>query len=257
MTTLQAIFLAFIQGLTEFLPVSSSGHLVLFQKIMNFENPPVLFDILLHFGTLGSILVFFRNEIIFILRNLKESKRTLMLLLLASIPTGVLGLFLSDYVSQVFDSIVLVGFAWIVGGIIILSTFFNKRTARRNYGEMSFKDALFIGFFQSLSLFPGISRSGSTISAGYFKKLKKEQAFSFSFLLAVPAIIGATGVHIFKADFSGVLPLINLLSMLTAGIVGYLALVLLKKLLIMEKFHYFGYYCVLLGIIVLLFALRL
>ena len=255
MSFTEAFFLAVIQGLTEFLPVSSSGHLVLFQKLMNFGTPPVLFDILLHFGTLGSILVFFRKEIIDIIKNLKNNQKLLTLLIVASVPAAFFGFFLSGLVENLFNSLVLVGVAWIFGGSIIVSTSkFNKKDVKENTKEIKLGDALFIGFFQSLALFPGISRSGTTISSGLFRNLSRSQAFSFSFLLAIPAIVGATGLQIIKADFSEVLSLVNLLSTLIAGFIGYIALVLLKKALKNEKFYYFGFYCILLGIIVLLFA---
>lgn len=251
----EAFFLAAVQGLTEFLPVSSSGHLVLFQKLFSFENPPVLFDILLHFGTLVSILIFFRKEIVNIFKNFRENQRLLVLLFIASVPAAFFGFFLSGFVENLFNSLVLVGVAWIFGGfIIVLTSKFNRKDVKENTKEMKWGDALFIGFFQSLALFPGISRSGTTISSGLFRNLSRNQAFNFSFLLAIPAIVGATGLQIVKADFLEVLSLMNLLSIPIAGFIGYISLVLLKKALKNEKFYYFGFYCIFLGIIVLLFA---
>ncbi|RJR25157.1 undecaprenyl-diphosphate phosphatase [Candidatus Microgenomates bacterium] len=253
MSFFKALFLALVQGLTEFLPVSSSGHLVLFQKLMNFGTPPVFFDVLLHFGTLGSILVFFRKEILAIVKNPEKNRKLICLIFIGSVPAATFGFILSSYLEEVFDSLFFTGSAWILGGVIIVSTFFVGKRSKEK--EMNFKDAFFIGLFQALALFPGISRSGTTISSGLFRNLSRDQVFNFSFLLAIPAIIGATGLQALEADYSQFFSFVNIFSMVLAGIIGYLALFLLKKVLVKEKFYYFGFYCLFLGAGVLIFSL--
>lgn len=257
----QAIFLAIIQGLTEFLPISSSGHLVIFQKLFGL-NPPVLFDILVHVGTLGAIIVYFLKPL------LKISKHTLLLVIIGTIPAMVVGLFLQTYINQIFDSLRLVGIALLItAGLLLVSKRFkllNRRfkPARQSLalkalagGYPKWQDALFVGIFQALAILPGVSRSGSTIVAGLARKLDRETAFRFSFYLAIPAILGALALQI--PDLIG--GQVNYLSqgilgMIIAGAVGYEALKILEKTLLGAKLWLFGIYCLVLGIIIFLFS---
>ncbi|NIM03664.1 undecaprenyl-diphosphatase, partial [bacterium] len=185
----QAIILAIVQGLTEFLPVSSSGHLVIFQKLFNLTEPPVLFDILIHVGTLGAILLYFRKEIV------KISKKTIWLIFIGTIPALVVGLLLQGYISLIFDSLKLVGVTLLItAGLLFLSKQFSQ--LNRRFSHLKWLDALFIGAFQALAILPGISRSGSTIVSGMWRKLDRKTAFQFSFYLAIPAILGALTLQI-------------------------------------------------------------
>jgi len=243
----QAIFLAIIQGLTEFLPISSSGHLVIFQKLFGLK-PPVLFDILVHVGTLGAIIAYFLKPL------LKISKHTLLLVIIGTIPAIVVGLFLQRYITQIFDSLKLVGVALLMtAGLLLVSKRFKLLNRRFKY--LKWQDALFVGIFQVLAILPGVSRSGSTIVAGLARKLDRETAFRFSFYLAIPAILGALTLQI--PDLIG--GQVNYLSqgilgMIIAGAVGYEALKILEKTLLGAKFWLFGIYCLVLGIVILLFS---
>jgi undecaprenyl-diphosphatase len=254
MTPFEALFLATIQGLTEFLPISSSGHLVLFQKILGIVRPPIFFDVLLHLGTLGSIVVFFRKEIGDLLFHWRRQLDTWLLILLGSVPVALAGLLFNSKVELAFNSLWLVGAAWIFFGSWLLLT--GKVKSVNKAKPITWKDSLFVGVFQALALLPGISRSGSTISAGLIRQLPRESAFRFSFLLAIPAILGATFLEIKEVSLEEAFSLIPFLSMLIAGVVGYLALVLLQKTLKSEKFCLFGFYCLAIGVLALLLAFR-
>ncbi len=254
MTIFQALFLALVQGITEFLPVSSSGHLILFQKLFGITSPPVLFDVLLHFGTLGAILIYFRKEISLLFKECKKNINTWRLIIIGTIPAVILGLCINNMIEEVFNSLELVGVMWLVMGTMLLSTKkINKENSGKELGDVKVKDALIVGIFQGLALLPGISRAGSTIFGGLLRKLNPKTAFTFSFLLAIPAILGATVLQLIsnkpnKADLlNGVLP------MFVAGWVGFYSLKFLQKILISRKFYLFGFYCLFLGIIVLLF----
>ena len=243
----QAIFLAIIQGLTEFLPISSSGHLVIFQKLFGLK-PPVLFDILVHVGTLGAIIAYFLKPL------LKISKHTLLLVIIGTIPAIVVGLFLQRYITQIFDSLKLVGVALLMtAGLLLVSKRFKLLNRRFKY--LKWQDALFVGIFQVLAILPGVSRSGSTIVAGLARKLDRETAFRFSFYLAIPAILGALALQIpdlidWQVNYLSQ----GILGMIIAGAVGYEALKILEKTLLGAKFWLFGIYCLVLGIVILLFS---
>lgn len=253
MSLFQAIFLAIVQGLTEFLPVSSSGHLVLFQKIFGIDEPPVFFDILLHLGTLGAILFFFKNEIIDLIVNFRKRIKIWFLIIIGSIPAVITGYFLNSKISEIFGSIELVGVMWIIFGLLLLSLKFVKnKTNKEKLHEISFVDAFVVGLFQATALFPGISRSGSTVTGGLLKKLSPSNAFTFSFLLSIPAILGAVILKVKEIKMLDVNVGLCLLSMIIAGIIGFFILRVLKKILVSEKFYFFGIYCFVLGLIILL-----
>lgn len=246
MSYLQAIFLAIVQGLTEFLPVSSSGHLVIFQKLFHFSEPPILFDVLVHVGTLGAILVFFREELV------KISRKTVWLIIIGTVPAVIIGLFLQTYINQIFNSLKLVGAALLVTSSLL---FLSKRfkSLNRSFKEMKWLDAFLIGCFQAIAIIPGVSRSGSTIVAGLGRKLNRETAFKFSFYLAVPAILGALILQTPDLIYSPCAYLgQGFLGMVVAGIVGYGALRILEETLIKARLWLFGFYCLALGIVILL-----
>ena len=258
MNFFQSISLAAVQGLTEFLPVSSSGHLVLLQKLFGIEKTPVFFDVLLHLGTLGAVLLFFKREIFFLFENWKKKINLWLLLFIGTMPAAFFGLVLNPKIELIFNSLELVGLMWIVAGILLLST--KKLTAKQTkksekLEEIKLSDSLVVGLFQAVALFPGISRSGSTIVGGLSRNFSPKLALLFSFLLSVPAIFGAAILELKKVELGEINIGISLTSMLIAGIVGYFSLKLLRKVLISEKFFYFGYYCLVLGVAVCLFSL--
>lgn len=244
----QAIFLAIIQGLTEFLPISSSGHLVISQKLLGLK-PPILFDILVHVGTLGAIIIYFWKPL------LKISKQTVSMVVIGTIPAAVAGLFLQRYIAQIFDSLRLVGMALLITAGLLFSScqFKSLNKQKRLFKYLKWKDALFIGIFQALAILPGISRSGSTIVAGLWRRADRETAFRFSFYLAIPAILGALALQIPDLIDGQVTYLSQgILGMVIAGIIGYGALKILEETLLSTKFWLFGIYCLILGIIILL-----
>ena len=256
MTYLQAILLATIQGLAEFLPISSSGHLVIFQKLLRIDTPQVLFDIMVHLGTLIAIIFYFKDQLIQLLERMiqkeKKSWHFFLMIILGTLPAVVAGFFLQRHINQIFSSLRLVGVSLLITAGLLFSTLFIKKT-RPDFRYLKWQDALFIGAFQAIAILPGVSRAGSTIVAGLWRKLDKETVFQFSFLLAIPAIIGAfvlqipdlTNHHFNYLNQS-------ILGMVVAGIVGYFALRILESLLKSAKIFYFGFYCLLLGILALL-----
>lgn len=248
MTFFQAIFLGIVQGITEFLPISSSGHLVIFQKLFGFQEAPVVFDTLLHFGTLVALIIFFWNDI----KKIFQDKKLIVLLIIGTIPVVIVGFLLQDKIDEIFNSLLLVGISFLITAIILLLTSLVKNQ-QKNLKDISFRDATVVGLFQALSILPGVSRSGSTMSGALFQKIKKEDAFNFSFYLGMIAIFGAAVLQVPSiSSFSSTEAINGLLGFLFAGIVGFFALKILKKIVVQGKFHYFGIYCAVLGIICIL-----
>tara|TARA_Y100000034_G_scaffold129862_1_gene187115 strand:- start:1155 stop:1916 length:762 start_codon:yes stop_codon:yes gene_type:complete len=251
MNLLHAIILGVIQGITEWLPVSSSGHLVIAQNLFSLGSE-VVFDLWLHIATLLVIFTVFRKDIISILRAVltwdsksKEFKWGLYVLL-ANIPILVVGFFLRNYISTLFASTTVVGVALLFTATILFVS--EKRTIPH---EVNFKNSIVTGIFQAMAIVPGISRSGTTISSGLLQGISKQDAAKFSFLMAIPAFIGA---GILKAGeiSAGMFSLPYLIGFLTALIVGYFSLKLLLRIIEQKKLHYFAYYCAILGVIVLI-----
>ncbi len=248
-----ALILGVLQGLTEFLPVSSSGHLVLGQSILGLKEPELLFDVLLHVGTLAAVIVFYGKDIRRIAWGWCSSllgkdsgdgaARTGWLLILGSIPAGIVGVFLGDLVEQMFASPKLAACALLgTGGILSLSE--PRKGGGREEAQMTAKDALIIGLFQAFAIVPGISRSGATIAAALMRGVAREQAARFSFLLSVPAILGAFALKI--KDLEGPLGarlLPYAVGALAAAIVGTLALGWLIRLVRGGNLARFRYYC--------------
>ncbi len=254
----QAIILGTIQGLTEFLPVSSSAHLVIAQHFLGLSEPGgmVVFDILLHIGTLGAVIVYFREDIADILRNLawwkpdvnKAKFRLAAMVILGTIPTGIIGLVFKKPLEALFDAALPVSFMLLITGCILWAAD-HVVTGDRNLDNLGWKDALLIGTMQGVAILPGISRSGSTISAGIFRRMKREQAARYSFLLFIPAILGAVVLEARKlahASTTNMLPVV--LGAGAAAVVGYLSIGWLLKLVQHKRFRYFAYYCWLAGL---------
>jgi undecaprenyl-diphosphatase len=242
-----AIFLGVVQGLTEFLPVSSSGHLVLLQKIFGLTEPPIFFDTLVHLGTLGAVVVFFRRELGRVLRV----ERVLRNIAVGTVPAVVVGLVVQQFLlEKIFGSLLLVGLGFLVTGALL---FWSKKLDQGIKGLKGLKDAdaLKIGLFQAAALLPGISRSGSTIVGGLSQKLDREEAFKFSFYLSIPAIIGANLLQLRNLQSFELLPQC-LLGLLTAFVVGYFSLKILQKILRSQKLYYFSFYCFSIGVLTLL-----
>lgn len=236
MTFSQALILGLLQGLTEFLPVSSSGHLVIAQHLFGLLTPPVFFDILLHLATALAVIVVLRRPMFSL------DKKTIGFILLASLPAGVVGVLLNSSIAVLFSSVKLVAVALIFTGLLLFFTRYFLSQANRT--RLTWQNTLFIGLFQAIAIIPGISRSASTISAGIFAKLKPELVFNFSFFLALPAIFGAALLQLKDVNFSSsLLTLPLLIGFIAAFMSGILSLKLLKKFVSQGKFSFFAYYC--------------
>ena len=248
----QVIVLAIVQGLTEFLPISSSGHLVIFQKLLGLSEAPVDLDVLLHFGTLMAIIFFFKKELLDLFKNLKKDTGLLQLIFIGSLPAGLVGLIFKKNLENSFNSLLIVGICYLVTAIFLFSTRFIRLKRSGSLEQIKISDAFLIGIFQALAVLPGISRSGSTIVVGWWRGLSGSASFSFSFLLAIPAIIGAVILELpdifAKSDHLGY----SLLGMLISVVIGLFSLKFLQNVLKNRKLYLFGFYCFTLGILILL-----
>ncbi|MEN6554332.1 MAG: undecaprenyl-diphosphatase UppP [Methanobacterium sp.] len=268
-TIIQAIILGIVQGLTEFLPVSSSAHLVLVPPLINvnYANPSqaVAFDTLLHLGTLLAVIAYFWKDIIHIITGfvssildifrgkfrtgLREdpSKRLVWLLVIGTIPAALTGILLNKQFEALFNNYAAVGFFLIITGVLLWAAE-RVKTGHKEIKEVSFKNALSIGIFQAFAIAPGISRSGSTIAAGLFSGLERELAARYSFLLAIPTIAGAALVQVKDIGTGLEANTAALVSgFLAALIVGFLAIKLLLKLIKERTLMIFAYYCWIVG----------
>ena len=270
MNTLEAIILGTIQGLTEFLPVSSSGHLVLFQNLFGMHEPELLFDICLHVGTLAAVLIVFYREIFEILTALiqipvrlkaaggignlcanDESIRMALLIVVGSIPTAVIGLLFKEITEQLFGSLTIVGCMLLVTGTVLWLTR-RIRSTGRPIERTSLKDALLIGIVQGLAILPGISRSGSTISVALFLGVDRKVAGRYSFLLSIPAIVGALILSLDTPELHTTIPIGTILAgSVISAVVGWLALVVLLRVVDRGQLHRFAPYCWLVGVVTL------
>jgi undecaprenyl-diphosphatase len=249
-----AILLGLIQGLTEFLPVSSSGHLAVAQYFLpGFSQPGLLFDIVLHLGTLLAVLVYFRREIWFMLRALGPGsgdptwRRLWILLAVGTIPAVVAALLFGDLIEESFSALWVVGVGWIVTGVLLLSTAPLKES-ERNLGDWKLTDALAVGLFQGAALLPGISRSGSTIAGGLLRGFSHDASARFSFLLSIPAILGAAVYDLPRVSLVGAEASVGYAAGFAAAfLVGYLCIGVVLRLLAIRRFHLFGYYCLAAG----------
>jgi undecaprenyl-diphosphatase len=275
MTTLEAIILGIIQGLTEFLPVSSSGHLVLFQKMFGLKQAELFFDVGVHLGTLAAVIVVFRREVKNIIMALMQlislagpkggilqrveydsQLKMALLIVIGSIPTAILGLLFRGIADRLFASGLITGLMLIVTGLLLWLT--RRKAAEADQARndsLTPKKALIIGIVQGLAIVPGISRSGSTISIGLLLGIDREMAARYSFLLSIPAIIGAGLLSLTEGLSQTDLAIrAALLGALTAAIVGYAALKSLLQMVKKGRLHVFAPYCWLVGILAIIFS---
>ena len=244
------ILLALIQGFTEFFPVSSSGHLLVFQQLLGFSTMPLVYDIFFHLGTLLAVLLYFFKDLKPLALRFyeKENFRMLLLLATASLPTAIIGFVFKDALETLFVKNAYLGFCFIFTAIVLLASKYLrvKRIAM-------FPAAFVIGVCQGIAIIPGVSRSGMTIAAALILGLGFEFSFKFSFLLSIPAVVGAVLLEFDKIPWQGEHWPGLLLAVLAASLFGFVALGLLKKILVREKFHNFGIYLLAAGIVTLLF----
>ncbi len=263
--------LGLLQGLTEFLPVSSSGHLVLLQNFLGMTEPELLLDISLHIGTLLAVLVVFFPEVRSIIttafhlpelykregnfRNLFETNqdvKMVLLVIIGSIPTAFIGFFFHQIADQIFGSVWIAGIMLLITGTFLWFTRY-VRLSGRTFARMKYSDAIVVGCVQGLAILPGISRSGATISAALFMGIDREVSGRYSFLLCIPAIFGAMLLEMKSSLGQPAIPLpMILIGTFIAAVIGFMSLKILLKIVKNGRLHYFSPYCWAIGGFVLL-----
>ena len=258
MTGTEAIILGMIQGITEFLPVSSSGHLAFARIFIGFNEPSMAYDLLLHLSTMIATLIYFRRDLAqlifewlygFVNKSARRwaGWRFCWAVIIGTLITAPIGFYLKPFAEDAFNNSLWLGGGFIVTGILLLTS----RLIPERYGQVAPGHGALVGFVQGLAVMPGVSRSGSTIWAGLLFGLKREEAFRFSFLLSIPAILGATLLEARElggaASFYEALPNGWQWGAGAAFIFGYLSLCLLKRLVINDRWWIFGVYTLLLG----------
>ncbi len=265
------MFLGIIQGLTEFLPVSSSGHLVLLQHLFGLKEQTLFFDISVHVGTLAAVVFFFRKEVGSIVAALWRGLTLLIkgritvaqlyldmdvkmavLIVVGCVPTAIIGLMFKQWAEHIFSSLFLVGIMLILTGSFLWSTRWIKKTGG-GIQRFAIKNAVLIGIVQGLAILPGISRSGSTITAALFLGINRETAARYSFLLSIPAIVGAEILSLMDLTPETAISFkTTLVGTVTACVVGYASLKMLVYIVGKGRLYIFSPYCWLVGFIILI-----
>jgi undecaprenyl-diphosphatase len=269
LTLLEAIVLGVVQGLTEFLPISSSGHLVIGEFLLKVRFDDISFEVFLHLGTFFSVVVVFRRNIWSMAKAVwlkvrsvftgesatagSEDLHMVWMITIGSLPAGVAGLLFRSYVETCFSSVLLVSVMLLfTGTTLFLTRFFKGERVR-----LRRNDALLVGLAQALAMLPGVSRSGLTISTAIFARVERSEAAEFSFLLSLPAVLGASLVELKEvsghANPGGDLA-VYLVGAATAFGVGYLAIKFLLNVIRKGKFQYFAYYCFAVGLLFLIIS---
>jgi undecaprenyl-diphosphatase len=262
---IRAILLGIIQGLTEWLPISSTAHLKIAQQLLAFAVTP-LFDVALHIGTLAVVVFYFRRDVKSILSAFahldfrSENGHLIPMIIVATIPTGIIGLSYAKFVEPYFDTHTFIMFLTIGIAFLIGATWlYASKIAEEKTDIITVRMALLMGSVQGLTAFSGFSRSGMTISTALLLGLKREKAFRFSFLLSIPAIIGDLVVEAYLQRgqlASTTIGSVELLAgMIMAIIAGYMAIRLVSNLVRTKRFHYFSIYTWLLGILIIALTL--
>jgi undecaprenyl-diphosphatase len=264
MSLVQAVLLGIVQGLTEFLPISSSAHLVLVPALLGWrfsEDTAFVFDVLVQMGTLVAVVVYFRQDLVGLVRGTIDGlirrrpfeapmSRLAWLIVLATLPAVIAGLFLKDIVDQVFSDPIAVSYFLLLTAVwLVLSERIGKRT--RDLDGLSAADALWVGVAQAAALFPGISRSGSTIGAGLTRHLDRQSSARFSFLMSIPVMLGASVIAL--NDLMRIAELRSMIAPLVVGfiaasIVGYLSIRWMLAYLLRRSLTVFAVYCAVVGV---------
>lgn len=276
MDIFEAGLLGILQGLTEFLPVSSSGHLVLVQHILGFRQSLLGFDVAVHIGTLAAVFVYYRKDLIVLLvkglpallklpfvKNKEaylddhDEMRVILYLSTTFLATGMMVFIFRDFLEYMFTSPLGVGIAWIMMGAGLLRSR-KFQNGKQSLATMNHRDAFFIGLIQGVAVIPGISRSGSTILAGMLNGLEKKEAAKYSFLSAIPAVLAAAVLEFESGyDFFLHYPVPMLVGVLISAIVGYLAIAFLLRIIQKGHLYLFGFYCSLIGVMAVMYSLIL
>jgi undecaprenyl-diphosphatase len=257
MTLFDSIVLGIVQGLTEYLPVSSSGHLAVMQYFLGFREPMLAFDVLLHIGSLVAVFLFYRKQLLDLAvstvspRRAPHGRRLILMIILATIPTGIIGLGFKHFVETQFASPAAVGIFWLLTAGLLFGVS-RIMTGEKLMSQMRPSDALLIGLFQGVAVLPGVSRSGATIVMGMLCGLKPKEAANFSFLISIPAILGAVVLQ--RHDLQGLSGpdgTTMLIGALVSAVVSYLAILTLLKLLQRRVIQPFAWYLLVMGFVVM------
>jgi undecaprenyl-diphosphatase len=258
----KTLILGLIQGLAEWLPISSTAHLIIAEQFLGITATPLL-GITLHVGTLVVVVFYFRKEVKNMLLALahvdftSEYGQLIPLIVLGTIPTAIIGLLYVGFLEDSFQTTLIIGITFLVGATILYAS----RIGKENKDTVSPRTALFMGAAQGFAIFPGLSRSGVTISTALLIGLRREKAFKFSFLLSIPAIVGDLAVELYKQRgqlaTQTIGPLEILVGIVAAMIAGYVAIKLVARTVSSRKFHYFAVYTSLLGLVLILLAIGL
>jgi len=287
MSLFEAVLQGIIQGLAEFLPISSSGHLAIFQEVFDINSIGMVFDVMLHFGTLLAICVAFWSDVVnlfkegiaivrdFIInifvffRNIGKSdnkkqsykkmvtspyRKFVMLVIVSTIPTGILGILLEELITKASTSLLIVGICLLITGVLLLISDCLP-SGKKNAKNISYKEAGFVGIVQGFATLPGISRSGSTITACLLCGFDKSFAVKYSFIMSIPAVLGATILEL--KDFgslsiSGTEISHYIIGTVIAAVIGYICIKTMLVLVRGKKYKYFSYYCFMMGIFAIL-----
>ncbi len=249
----QAIVLGIVQGVAEFLPISSSGHLVLVEALLNLHSDNMAFEIAVHVGTLLSILVVFRDELLWVI----SQPRVMLAIVVATLPIVCVGLLMKNQLEQAFASPLAAGIALCCTACVLWVTqWFDRGTTE--LGEISLRQAMIVGLFQAVAPIPGISRSGVTIVGGLLSGLNREAAAKFSFLIAIPAILGAavleTASMFRESDLASEPWAVHATGAIVAFVVGVMALQGLLKVVAARKLHTFAWYCLAVGLLTIVIS---
>ncbi|MFQ6609848.1 MAG: undecaprenyl-diphosphatase UppP [Fidelibacterota bacterium] len=260
MNLIDSIILGFLQGLTEFLPISSSGHLVLGKSMLHIYTPGAVLEILLHFGTLLAILIYYFKDLMFLAKGVfvkdrrKSSIDYILAVVVSTLPAVIIGLSFNDFIEASFSNVTFVGVNLIFTGIILYLTRYRQNGQIQ---KIPLKAALIIGFAQALAILPGVSRSGMTISAALFLGINSKEAAKFSFIMAIPVLFGAGLLHFNDTiSLNGSQNQMNfIIGFLVSAVTGLICILTLLKMLSKQKLWIFSIYCWSIGTISLLINL--
>jgi undecaprenyl-diphosphatase len=275
MTDFESFILGLVQGLTEFLPVSSSGHLALLQHYFGIDGDSVLtFTVLLHLGTLIAVFAAYRKIIWGLIKELcslikevftgkgfnlrkNDTRKLGVMIIIASVPAALAGLLLEKYIDATFSSIIGIGICLIITGTLL---FFAERIGRgkRDLSKANFRNSFVVGLFQAIALLPGISRSGSTIVGGLLLGFTRELAVTFAFLISIPTVLGAVILKVpdaIKEGIAGDMLVPSIIGVLVAAVAGFAAIKLMIKLVTGKKLYVFSIYTWAVGVLVIILQL--
>jgi undecaprenyl-diphosphatase len=261
---LKASIIGLVQALTEFLPVSSSGHMVIAKTFLGMEEVGITLEVVTHLATALAVIAYFRKRIVSILgavvkavtagpRNMPEAQsadfKLFLLIILASVPAALVGFLIRDQVGRLFENVTTTAMMLILTGIFVLIS----GKLSRPLASIGVGRSLLIGAAQAVAIIPGVSRSGLTVGSGLLSGARKEEAFEFSLLLSLPAILGATAIEALGGRLGGSAVVI-LAAAIPAFVCGYFAISLLFRAIARNRFHLFGFYLIPLGILVLILS---